>query len=414
MHSRSNDYDCLIVGGGHGGGFAALQLRKQGFSGSIGLLTAEPYPPYERPPLTKNYLLGKASLESRYFHTPQNLDTQKISLHPGTTVTEIDPAAKEVNCQKGEQFGYKHLIWAAGGRPRQLDSTPGHTSRGIFTIRSIADVDALLHALPTAQDIVIVGAGYIGLEVSAALVTLGKRVTVVQNEDRVLSRVTGRHLSEFLTHEHETRGVRFMFNKQVAEFEHWRGKVSNVRLIDDTRLPADIVIVGIGIDPVTGPLEPHGLATPSGVTVDQHCRTRDNAIFAIGDCALFESRYSNGQQIRIESVQNAQDQAAAVAKTLAGMPTEYDALPTFWSDQFDLNVQSAGLAHGADTEVIRGDRTARSFSILYFTDGTLIAIDAVNATKDFIQARKLIRTFKTDHPQQLANSFKTLRELSSE
>jgi 3-phenylpropionate/trans-cinnamate dioxygenase ferredoxin reductase subunit len=398
----NNPFDVLIAGAGHGGATAAATLRQSGFAGSIGLVGAEPDLPYERPPLSKTYLKSAISFENMLLRPAGFWAENNVALHLGTTLTAIDAAQRRAATADGRIFAYGTLIWAAGGTPRRL-GCPGDALAGVHAIRTRADVDRLLLALPGAEKIVVVGGGFIGLEAAAALTALGKQVTVLETQDRVLARVAGHTLSRFYEAEHRNHGVVIRLGAAVRAIRGQAGRASSVELEDGSVLPADVLIVGIGIVPEIQVLQAAGAACGNGVHIDAFCATSLPHIYAIGDCAAQENHFAGGARIRLESVQNATDQGRAVARTIAGQPERYGALPWFWSDQFDLRLQTAGLSHGHDTAITRGDPTTRSFSVIYLRAGKVIALDCVNAARDFVSGRMLIQKSATPPPAALAN-----------
>jgi 3-phenylpropionate/trans-cinnamate dioxygenase ferredoxin reductase subunit len=395
-------HDALIVGAGHGGAQAAIALRQQGFAGSIALLGAEPELPYERPPLSKDYLAGEKGFERILIRPAAFWAEREVILLPGRTVTTIDAAAHRVTCADGESFGYGNLIWAAGGSPRRLPCPGGERAH---VIRSRADVDRLLAALPGTERIAIVGGGYIGLEAAAVLAKLGKKVVIAEALDRVLARVAGAPLSRFYEAEHRANGVELRLGVRVESLE------GGVRLAGGETIPADIIIVAIGIEAAAGPLLAAGAMGGNGVEVDGYCRTSLPNIYAVGDCAAHRNRFAGGVRIRLESVQNAHDQAVTAARSIAGSPAPYDAIPWFWSNQYALKLQTVGLLHGHDDLVVRGDPDARSFSVIYLREGRVVALDCVNAVRDYVQGRKLILEGRTLDKVALADASIQLKEL---
>jgi len=379
-------YDVLIVGAGHGGAQAAIALRQLGFEGTVAIAGAEPDPPYERPPLSKDYLAGEKEYQRLLIRPPAFWTERGVALLPGRTVTAVDAGARLVACADGSELAYGKLIWAAGGIARRL---PG----GGHVIRSRADVDRLLAELPGARRVAITGGGYIGLEAAAVLNMLGKDVVLLEALDRVLARVAGEPLSRFFEAEHRARGVEIRLNAAGEA------------------VAADLAIVAIGIDPAAGPLLAAGAAGGNGVDVDEHCRTSLAGIYAVGDCAAHVNRFAGGTRIRLESVQNAHDQATAAAKDIVGRPEPYDAIPWFWSNQYDLRLQTVGLLHGHDDLVVRGDPARRSFSIVYLREGRVVALDCVNAVKDYVQGRKLILDGRVLDKARLADASLPLKEL---
>ncbi|QJB68454.1 NAD(P)/FAD-dependent oxidoreductase [Parasphingorhabdus halotolerans] len=404
-------YDILIVGAGHAGAQAAIALRQQKFEGSIALIGNEKYPPYERPPLSKEYLAGEKEFERIMLRPESFWGERNIDLLTGCRVAKVDPDERKVTLANDDEVKFGKLIWATGGSPRMLDCA-GSQARNIHAVRSRADVDKIMAALPTTQNVVVVGGGYIGLEAAAVLTKLEKKVTVVESLDRVLSRVAGETLSRFYEAEHRRQGVTIELEATVEGFEtNDDGMATAVKLADGRILPADMVIVGIGIIPETGPLVAAGAATGNGVDVDQHCRTSLNKIYAIGDCAAHSNRYANGAHIRLESVQNANDQAKVAALDIMGEECEYDAVPWFWSNQYDLKLQTVGISTGHDEYIVRGNPDDRHFSIVYLRDGKVIALDCVNATKDYVQGRKAVVEGLALNTVELANTDIPIKEV---
>lgn len=402
-------YDVLIVGAGQGGAYAAIQLRQQGFEGSIALLGRESEPPYERPPLSKEYMLGDKEWERLLIRPATFWADKRIDLLLNAEVVSVSAEARQVQLQDGRPVGFGELIWATGGDPRPL-SCPGAELPGVHAVRTRGDADAILAELGGVERVAIVGGGYIGLEAAAVLRKLGKEVTLLEVLPRVLARVAGPQLSEFFEAEHRAHGVDLRTGIGVVEILGG-DRVSGVRLSDDSTVECQMVIVGIGIIPAVGPLLSAGAAGGNGVDVDQYCRTILPHVWAIGDCAAHSSNFADGAVIRLESVQNANDMAACVAKAITGDPQPYGATPWFWSNQYDLKLQTVGLSAGHDQAVLRGDPAARSFSVLYLKDGKLIACDAVNMVKDYVQARKLVEEGARIAPDDLADTSRPLKEL---
>lgn len=403
--------DIVIVGAGHGGAQVAVALRQRGFEGSILMIGRDSEPPYERPPLSKEYLARDKEFERIYIRPPAFWGDKGIALRLNTAVTAIDPAAHEISLSDGGTVGYGQLIWAAGGDPRRL-SCAGADLAGVHGVRDRADVDRMMAELDAgAKRVVVIGGGYIGLEAAAVLTKLGCDVTLLEALPRVLARVAGEELSEFYQNEHAAKGVNVRLEAMVDCLEGTDGKVSGVKLADGSVIPADMVVVGIGIVPAVGPLIAAGAAGANGVDVDEFCRTSLNDVYAIGDCAAHANEFAAGAVIRLESVQNANDMATTVAKAITGEPEAYHALPWFWSNQYDLKLQTAGLSIGHDTTVLRGDPATRSFSVIYLKDGHVIALDCVNAVKDYVQGRKLVEARAQIAPEQLADAETPLKEM---
>jgi len=402
-------FDVLIIGAGHGGAQAAIALRQNKFEGSIGLLGNEPDIPYERPPLSKEYLSGEKPLE-RIQIRPRNFwDDRNVTLLLDRQVVAVDPAAHHVTTRDGEAIGYGRLIWATGGTPRRL-SCAGHDIEGVHTVRTRADADRMAAELPRVEQVVVIGGGYIGLEAAAVLTKHGKHVVVLEAMDRVLARVAGEPLSRFFEEDHRAHGVDVRLNAKV-DCILGEDRVAGVRLADGEVIPCQMVVVGIGIIPAVEPLIAAGASGGNGVDVDAQCRTSLPDIFAIGDCARHANGFAGGDAIRLESVQNANDQANVVAKTITGQDAAYDAVPWFWSHQYDLKLQTVGISAGHEQAIVRGDPGTRSFSVIYVKDGRVIALDCVNTTKDYVQGRKFVTDGIIADPARLADASVPLKEL---
>jgi len=398
-------FDVAIVGTGHGGAQAAIQLRQLGFAGSIGMVGREAELPYERPPLSKEYLAGEKDFERMLIRPPRFWAERGVEMLTGREVVAVDPEARRLVCADGEAIGYEHLIWAAGGVPKRL-ACPG--AERAHVIRSRADVDRLRAALPEARRVAVIGGGYIGLETAAVLRRLGKEVVLVEALGRVLSRVAAELLSRFFEARHRTEGVDVRLGVAVAAIE-----ADAVTLASGEAIPCDLVIagIGIGIDAAAAPLLAAGAKGGNGILVDAFCRTSLAHVHALGDCALHESRWAGGAAIRLESVQNAHDMAATAARDICGQSRPYDAVPWFWSNQYDLRLQSVGLWLGHDQIVLRGDPASGSFSLVYLEAGRVIALDCVNATRDYAQGRRLVEQGTRIAPAALADTSRQLKEL---
>jgi len=407
----SAHYDVLIVGAGHGGAQAAIALRQAKFEGSIALLGDEPDLPYERPPLSKEYLAGDKPFERILIRPEAFWAERDVTLLLSRHVVSVDADAHSVTTVgDGETIGYGKLIWAAGGSPRRLPCA-GHDLVGVHTVRTREDADRMGAELPGVTTVVVIGGGYIGLEAAAVLAKLGKKVVLLEALDRVLARVAGEPLSRFFEAEHRAHGVEIRLGTVVTEIEGRDGQVSGVKLVDGEVIACEMVVVGIGIVPAVEPLIAAGALGGNGVAVDARGRTSLPDIFAIGDCARHANGYAGGDEIRLESVQNAHDQASVVAKTIAGQEASYDAVPWFWSNQYDLKLQTVGLSTGFEQAVTRGDPATRSFSIVYLRNGRVIALDCVNATRDYVQGRKLVLDGAMIAPEKLADASVPLKEM---
>ena len=404
-------YDVLIVGGGHGGAAAAMALRHRGFGGSIAIVGEEPDLPFDRPPLSKDYLAGDKPFERMVFRSAASWAERRVTLLLGPKVEAIEAAARKARTSGGSRIGFSRLIWAAGGRAKRI-GCPGGNLRGVHSIRSRADVDRIIAELPEVRQVAVVGGGYIGLEAAAVLTKLGKHVILLEAQDRVLSRVAGEPVSRFYEAEHRARGVEVRLRASVDSFVDQEGRVAAVRLGCGELLPAQMVIVAIGIEPVDEPLIAAGAEASNGIRIDGQCRTSLADIYAIGDCAEHRNHFVGGAWVRLESVQNATDQAAVAAASICGGSDDYAALPWFWSNQYDLRLQTVGLSQGHDELVMRGDPGTRSFSVVYLRGGAVVALDCVNATRDYVQGRALIAGAARPDRQALADPSVPIKTLA--
>lgn len=399
----------LIAGAGHGAGQVVATLKQHRFDGRIVLVGDEPYLPYQRPPLSKKFLSGDMPPERLYFKPASFYDDPQIEIHLDTHIREVDREAGCVRTDKGEQLGFDTLIMATGSRVRRIP-VAGSDLDGIHYLRNIADVDAIHADTRTAKRIVIVGAGYIGLEVAAVTRQLGLDVTVIELAERVLSRVVSEQVSTFYQEEHRSRGVELLLSTGLRAFRG-DGRVSGVETNDGTVLPADLVVVGVGIVPNAELAEACGLEVEDGIVVNDMCRTSDPDIYAIGDCTSHPNGIY-GRNLRLESVHNALEQAKTAASNICGMETRYCQVPWFWSDQYDLKLQIAGLSQDYDAVVVRGRPEERSFACLYLRQGRLIAVDAINAPRDFVQSKPLIENHAVIAPEKLADTSVMLKDLA--
>jgi 3-phenylpropionate/trans-cinnamate dioxygenase ferredoxin reductase subunit len=380
----------VIVGGGHAGGNAAALLRQYGHEGRIVLVSGEPVPPYHRPPLSKAYLKGEAALERLWLKPRAFYDDSRIELKLGVNAQSIDRAARTLALSDGSSLAYDALILATGSTPRAL-TIPGHELDGVLTLRSLADADLLRALAQPGAKLAVIGAGYIGLEAAAAARQLGHDVTVFEAAPRVLARVAGATVSEFYEREHRAQGVDLRTGASIDAFVGDGGRLTGVKLASGEIVAADFAVVGIGVVPAVSLARDAGLACSDGIDVDADARTADPAIFAIGDCAHRPLGHYD-RTGRLESVHNAVEQAKLAASAITGKPRPACDVPWFWSDQYDLKLQTVGLAHGHDQTVVRGDPAARRFAVYYLKDGALLAVDAVNAMPDFLFGKKLAGT----------------------
>jgi 3-phenylpropionate/trans-cinnamate dioxygenase ferredoxin reductase subunit len=405
--------DVVIVGAGHGGAQAGIALRQNGFEGRILVIGREPEIPYERPPLSKEYLARDKTFDRICIRPAQFWEDKGVELRLSAEVVSIDAGAHTVTLGDGSQVEYGKLIWATGGDPRRL-SCMGSDLVGVHGVRTRADADRMMAELDAgAKRAVVIGGGYIGLEAAAVLTKFGVEVTLLEALPRVLARVAGEALSEFYQAEHRAHGVDLRTGTAMDCIEGDGTKVTGVRMQDGSVLPADIVIVGIGIVPCVGPLIAAGAAGGNGVDVDEFCRTSLPDVYAIGDCAAHANDFADGAVMRLESVQNANDMATCVAKGICGNEVPYKATPWFWSNQYDLKLQTVGLSTGHDQAVLRGDPATRSFSVVYLKHGKVIALDCVNMVKDYVQGKKLVETRAQIAPEMLADAGVPLKEMAA-
>jgi len=406
-------YDVLIVGAGHGGAQAAIALRQRGFAGTLALVGEEPELPYERPPLSKDYLARDKPFERLLIRPAAFWAERGVAVLTGRRVVAVDPDARTVATADGAGLGYGELVWATGGHARRLACAGGDLA-GVHTVRARADVDRLAAELPGTTRVCVVGGGYIGLEAAAVLRRLGKEVVLLEAQDRVLARVAGPALSAFFAAEHRARGVDLRLGAAVDRLEDdGTGRVGAVVLADGERIACRMVVVGVGIVPAVAPLLAAGALGGDGVAVDAHGRTSLPHAWALGDCALHANAHADGLPIRLESVQNANDMAATVAKALTGTPEPYAATPWFWSNQYDLRLQTVGLSAGHDAAVVRGDPATRSFSVVYLKDGRVAALDCVNATRDYVQGKRLVEARLRVPPARLADAAAPLKDIAA-
>lgn len=378
----------VVVGASHGGVQAAASLRQAGWQEPIILLSAEADYPYHRPPLSKAYLAGEKDKDQLLLRAPAFYRDQGIELRLGDPVTGVDLQAKKLRSASGVT-DFSKLILATGSRARSLPLT-GMDAQGVFTLRSISDAQALRSAMATASSVVVVGGGFIGLEFASTAVRHGLSVTVLETQPRLLSRSLPAVLADHLRDYHAAKGVRFSFASQIEALDVEQGAVSGVRLADGTRLAADLVLVGIGGQAETGLAQSMGLElTAGGIHVDAHGQTSVPDVYALGDVAAFHNAYANAA-MRLESVQNAVDQAKSAAAHIVGGNAPLNAVPWFWTDQYELKVQMAGLAKAGCREIMRGDPESGSFTILQMERDRLVASYTVNRAADHMASRKLI------------------------
>ncbi len=396
----------VIVGAGHAAGQCVATLRQKKFDGQIVLAGDETWYPYQRPPLSKKYLAGELAAERLYFKPETFYDDVDVRLE--TRIIEIDRSNKSVQTVPGDSIDFDRLIIATGSRPRTMQVI-GVDLPGVHYLRGIDDVNRIRNDMRVGCRMVIIGAGYIGLEVAAVAAKLGLDVAVVEMEDRVMSRVVSPRLSEFYRHVHEENGVRFCLSTAVSAFSG-ESRLDGVVLDSGEEIAADIAVIGIGIVPNFELAEEAGLDVDNGIVVDDHCRTSDPSIFAIGDCTMHPNELL-GYKLRLESVHNAVEQAKTAAANICGDDMSYAQVPWFWSDQYHLKLQIAGISQGYDQTVIRGEPDSGSFACLYLRAGRLIAVDAVNNPKDFMQSKAMIASPACIDSELLANAEIQLKDL---
>jgi len=399
----------VIVGASHAAVQAIDTLRREGHAGRIVLVGDEPYLPYNRPPLSKKYLSGEIERERLLLRSPQFYEHAHVEVKLGLRVTAIDRSDQRLRLSDGSELRFDKLLLCLGSRNRLLE-VPGYDLKGIHHLRTIADVDAIRADLAAARQLVIVGAGYIGLEAAASARQLGLEVTVLEMADRPLNRVTAPEMSSFYLRRHAQEGVHLLCGMSVTSFTgDADGRVHGVAC-GERSFAADLVIVGVGVLPETTLAAAAGLRCENGIWVDEHCQTSDPDIYAAGDCTFHQSvRY--GRRLRLESVDNAVEQARTAASNICGKEAAHAHVPWFWSDQYDLKLQIAGLSQGYDQTVLRGDPDTRKFALYYFAQGELIAVDAINSPKDFMAGKKWIAERKHPDPARLADLTVDLKTL---
>ncbi|MFZ1431423.1 MAG: FAD-dependent oxidoreductase [Geminicoccaceae bacterium] len=391
----------VIVGGGQAGFQVAASLRSDGYSDSIHLIGAETHVPYQRPPLSKGLLLGKMDRARLLFRQPAFYAAQSIDLMLGATVTALDTAARIVTTSTGRLVPYDKLVLATGTRVRPL-AIPGTELDGVVYLRTLDESEGLARRVSAANRVVVIGGGFIGLEVAAAVRMLGKPATVLEAADRLMGRVVAPVISAHYADLHRSRGVELVLNARIDRLEGEAGSVQSVIMTDGTRHMADLVVIGIGVLPNVELAMTAGLTCDNGIVVDEHGRTSDPHIYAAGECTSHPNRFAGGRA-RLESVQNAVDQAKAVAAALLGQPRPYDEVPWFWSDQYEAKLQMVGISSGHDHLIVRGDPALGRFSVCYFKTGTLVAIDSVNRPSDHMAGRKLLALGTDLTPDQAAD-----------
>jgi len=390
----------IIAGAGHAGFQLAASLRQSGFSERIALVNDEGHLPYQRPPLSKAYLKGTGGPDTLMFRPEKFYHDQNVDLIVDRA-SSIDRAARKVSLASGASLDYGHLVLATGARNRLLD-IPNANLDGVRYLRTLDDSEALRHRVASGQHVIVIGAGFIGLEFAATARAKGLEVDVVELGARVMARAVTAEISEFFQRRHTAAGIRIHLGVQATAIEADGTEVTGVSLSDGRHLPADLVVVGVGVLPNIELAAQAGLPVAAGVIVNEQLLTADPDISAIGDCALFASPRFGGA-LRLESVQNATDQARCVAARLTGDAKTYDGLPWFWSDQGDDKLQIAGLTTGYDQVVVRGDREQQSFSAFCYKSGQLVGIESINRASDHVFGRRVLGLNRSIEPEQAAD-----------
>lgn len=390
----------VIVGAGQAGVALAAKLRALGYADRLILIGDEKVPPYQRPPLSKKYVSGELEVERLLIRSRDWYAEQNVELRLEQRVTALSPQAHELTLSDGSHLGYSKLALTSGARPRNLPAEIGGTLPGVVTIRGLADADAIMPLLRTDMRLVVVGGGYIGLEAAAVTAAKGIQVTVLEAAERILQRVASAETSTYFRELHGRHGVIVREATALDRLTAQDGRVAAVVLKDGTVLPADLVIVGIGVLPNDDLAREAGLLVENGITVDGHGRASDPDIFAAGDCANFPWQ---GQRTRLESVQNAIEQAEHAAAAMLGATEHYNPVPWFWSDQYDVKLQIAGLNRGYDQVVVRPGKRPGSQSVWYYRQGVLIAVDAMNDALAYAFGKKALESGKAISPAQAAD-----------
>ncbi|MFN7055264.1 NAD(P)/FAD-dependent oxidoreductase [Hyphomonas sp.] len=401
----------VIAGAGQAAAQAVQSLRQGGYAGALTIIGDEPALPYQRPPLSKAYMKGEFEEERLYFRPSAWYEDNKVEILLGTRATRIDRAAQILHLEHGGELPYDALILATGSRPRKL-ACSGADAANVHDLRTLADVERLRPQMVSGRRIVIIGAGYIGLEAAAVARQMGLDVTVLEMAPRVLARVTSEVISDFYTREHTAQGVKILTGTAVSHLETGNGAATAAILADGTRLEADIILAGIGILPNEELAKEAGIACSNGILTDRDARTSDPRIFAAGDCAA-RPLVHYGRTGRLESVHNAIEQGKLAAAAILGQPRPAEDCPWFWSDQYDLKLQIAGLSTDHDEVVVRGDPAARKFAAFYLKNGVLIAVDAVNSPPEFLASKKLIMAGARVPAHLLADTSTPMKDIAA-
>jgi 3-phenylpropionate/trans-cinnamate dioxygenase ferredoxin reductase subunit len=397
----------IVVGAGQAGASLVAKLRNLGYEGEITLIGEESAPPYQRPPLSKKYLLGEMDLERLYLRPESFYAEQDIALRLNERVTAIDPDARAITTSGGDTMTYDALVLATGSVPRRLPASIGGALEGVYVVRGLPDIDAMAPEFTENARVLIVGGGYIGLEAAAVAAKKGLKVTLVEMADRILQRVASKETSDYFRELHSAHGVEIL---ESTGLERLVGetRVTGAKLSDGTELEVDFVIVGVGIEPATTLASEAGLELDNGIKTDAHGRTSDPSIWAVGDCASLPYR---GGRVRLESVPNAHDMAECVAENILGAEKEYVPQPWFWSDQYDIKLQITGLNTGYDRVITRPGATDKSISFWYYKGDELLAVDAVNEPRAYMVGKRMIDNGKSPSASAIADPETELKQL---
>lgn len=398
----------VVAGAGQAGSQTAASLREAGFTGRVVLVGDEPHLPYQRPPLSKGHLTGAAARDNLWLHPSTFYEHHDIELRLSERVNRIDRPNNRVELAGGEILGYDHLVLALGARNRTLP-LDGTELDGVVGLRTLAEADDIRDRMSRARNVVVVGGGFIGLEVAATAVKLGLNTVVIEIADRLMGRVLSPRMAGWLLDAHRTRGLRVDLGTSVAGLIGSSDRVTAVATTDGREFPADLVLVGVGATPNTELASAAGLPVDDGIVVDELLATEDARISAVGDCAACPNRFASGRRVRLESVHNATAQPRFLASRLVGRPEPYDSVPWFWSDQADLKLQIAGIGTGGGDTVLRGDPESGRFSVFCFNDGVLCSVESLNKPGDHMASRKLLTIGDCLTPEQAADSGFDLR-----
>ncbi len=402
-----------MVGAGTAAAALATALRQGGFQGSITLLGAESQLPYDRPALSKDFLTGERLPERMSLKSAEYWQKNSVEIRLGVSVVEVDASLHRVRCDDGQWLEYETLVWAAGSQPRKLE-VPGAQQCTLVQVREMRDVEQLRRSLEDCRRVLIAGAGFIGLEVAPGLLKLGKQVALVDPASRLLEQKVAPAVSSHIDALHRRHSVQLHLGVQITQVLSADGRVTGVQLSDGQELQCDMMVAAVGTQPVVEPLAQAGARIANGIEVDAYCRTSLPDVFAVGDCAFQENAFAGGARIRLESIQHATDQAKCVARAIIGVVEPYAALPWFWSNQFDMRLQTSGLTMGHDEAIVRGSPETGRFSVAYLRQGRLCAIDCINTPRDFLQAKPLIQAGAMLPPAAIANADRSLSELAEE